>query len=571
MSRLMFRFVIWSVGSVLLAIAVDLGLRNWLPWPSQWLDIFILAGVTVPMLLLGGAYFFRRAQRQEWALRRHDARQWLYARRDPLTLADNRQALKEVIAALNREPVVHTSALFVLDLHDFQRINDACGHQVGDQVLREVARRLRATLSVHRHRRAGEDPHKRWLHAPRLVRVGSDELALWFSVWNRHADPEQLAREMLATLDASFQIEGLKFSLRGCVGYVIERSQVIDGSEWLTRANTATQQAKRLGAGHAVAFAKDQIDAMVRRHGLHQALQESLKTGAGFRLEYQPIVSLELRTLMGCEALLRWKHPEWGQISPAEFVPVAESSDLIRPLGRWVLSEAVRQLAEWQATAPASAMLRMKMSVNLSRAQLHDPALVQFINELLRKHAVAPSALRLEVTESLPLDDRDSIAALQRLRMLGVTLALDDFGTGYSSLSALLNLPIRSVKIDRQFVSGIDTCPFRQALVSGVLRVAEVMNLDVVAEGVEREEESETLHRLGCHYIQGWLVSRSLPPTAFADSWLQPFGSKPELKPNDPVSPCQKRDCELNRFESCPKPCASTDHATEPVVVNQTF
>ena len=521
-SSLVRRFVTWSLGSVLLAIAVDVALRLTIPMRYQWFDVLILSGITVPLLLVGGVHFLRRAALQERALRRRDARQWAHARRDLLTQADNRQALEEVIAHLNHERPGLNAALFVLDLHEFQHVNDACGHAVGDDVLREFSRRLRGVLFDHRAPRVECDAQQRWLTEARVVRVGSDEIALWMPGLSDPALVQRVAQDLLATLDEPFEVGGLKLNLRGHLGYVLAQTGQQTGSDWLTRANVATQHAKQKGEGLAVAFVQEHLEAMVRRHDLQHALQEAVKQGTGFYLEYQPIVSLELRTLMGCEALLRWKHPEWGPISPAEFIPVAESSDLIRHIGRWVLAEAMRQMARWQKEAPLSAMLRMKMSVNLSRAQLHDPDLVPFVAQLLHDLRMPASALRLEVTESLPLDDPTSRAALEKLSGLGVPLALDDFGTGYSSLSALLNLPLRGVKIDRQFVKGIDRCLSRQTLVTGVVKLADIMGLEVVAEGVEHEAEAHMLVSLGCHQMQGWLVSRSLVAEAFEAQWLAP-------------------------------------------------
>ncbi len=555
-SQLMKKFIGWSVASVVAAIALDVWLINQFPLASPWLHVVVLSCVTIPMLLLWGQFFVRQAKRQEWSIRRRDARQWMSTRRDPLTQADNRHAFKELLSAMNRDMSGSPAALFVLDLHDFQRVNDACGHRVGDEVLRETCRRLRSPLFAHRQWVKATDPYTRWLNQPRVVRVGSDELALWFPHWPATADAQLAAQDILNAIEKPYRVAGFNLHIRGSVGYVTDRTGQLEGSDWLTRANMATQQAKRLGTGHAVAFCDEQMEGMRRRHGLLQALQDTLQTGKGFSLEYQPIVSLELRALMGCEALLRWKHPQWGWISPAEFIPIAEGSDLIRPLGRWVLKEAVGQLAEWNRRMPASAMLRMKMSVNLSRDQLHDPELIPFVEHLLKTSRVPASALRLEVTESLPLDDRKSVETLQQLRLLGLSLALDDFGTGYSSLSALMNLPIRSVKIDRVFVSGIDGCSFRQALVAGVLRVAQEVGLDVVAEGIEREEEAAMLAKMGCHQMQGWLVSRSLPAQEFASRWLSPMGDQPVLIPLERSTGCQDTDCGLKSFGHCPSPPA---------------
>ena len=546
------RFLLLSVGSVMLAIATDLWLRYWAPETSLWLVGLILIGVTLPLLGWGARHFVRQARLQENALRRQDARQRRLARRDRLTQADNRLAFEEHVALLNQDPSGKPSALFVLDVYDFQRINDACGHDVGDEVLRETCQRLRALLATHAKSSKVRSGGGRSLQPARVIRVGSDELALWLPEWTVATDAQQVAQDILNTLDKPFRFKGLNLHIRGNVGYAIDGTRQLDSSQWLSRANLATQHAKRLGPGHTAAFSSEQAQAMVRRHTLLEALQESLESGEGLSLEYQPLVSLELRTLMGCEALLRWKHPVLGSIAPSEFIPVAEGSDLIHPLGRWVLREAVEQLAVWQSTVPVAAMLRMKVSVNLSRIQLLDSKLVTCLAELLQQHRVPASALRLEVTESEPLDDPECLQTLNQLRQLGVSLALDDFGTGYSSLSAMLNLPIRSVKIDRHFVAGIDTCPYRQALVAGVLRVAEAMGLDVVAEGVEREEEASVLTTMGCHHMQGWLVSRSLPAVEFARQWLQVAGPMPAVMP-DSTHGCQASACELAQFEQCPR------------------
>lgn len=556
MSHLLRRFMGWTIASVFAAIVMDIYLGNLYPDRSYWLHILILMGITLPLLLLGGTHFTRQAMLQERALHRRDARHWRQARRDPLTLADNRQALKEAIARLNQVRPGVQAALFVLDLHEFQRINDACGHRVGDDVLREAGQRLRSTAFAHslHDDDSAVHPRMRGMHAPRLVRVGSDELGIWFPLWPAGKSPSDVAHDMLWVLQKPFAVAGLQLYVRGNVGYVMHTAGQVSASDWLTRANAATQQAKRLGVGRHAAFEPEQIDALVKRLGIQQALQACVCDGSGFTLEYQPIVSMELKTLMGCEALLRWKHPEWGDVSPASFIPIAEGSDLIRPLGRWVLRQAIRQMAAWRAQMPVAAMLRLKVSVNLSRAQLHDPELAPLIEQLLEEYEVPASALRLEVTESLPLDDPDSLATLERLRQLGTTLALDDFGTGYSSLAALLNLPVRCVKIDREFISGIDTCPYRQALVSSVVRVAEVMGLEVVAEGIEQEAEARKLQALGCRQIQGWYVSRALPPDVFAQRWLQAPAaqSEPEPETNRAPSSCDPSACTLNRFGSCP-------------------
>lgn len=560
LSWLLSRLIAWSVASVLLAIVVDVSVRHFWPTPDYWLDVLILAGVTLPLLIVGGVHFVRRAAAQERTLREQERQTLQQARRDPLTGADNRQALTEAVAELNRQRPGLMAALFVLDLHEFQRINDACGHEVGDEVLREVARRLRTLLFAYGKWALPQEPKAGSLLSARLVRVGSDELALWLPDWSATAAASRVAEDLLAALDGPFQVGELTLHMRGSVGYVVDRLGGLTGNEWLTRANAATQQAKRIGVGQHAAFADEQIQAMVRRHGLHQALQASLHGDTGFWLQFQPIVSIDRRRLVGCEALLRWRHPHGGEVSPAEFIPVAEGSGLIRPLGRWVLARAVAQLAQWRRRPDLAVAPGFKISVNVSRAQLHAPDLVAYLESLLHAHEVPAGQLRLEVTESLPLDDLDSLITLERLRGLGVSLALDDFGTGYSSLSALLNLPIRSVKIDRHFVEGIDRCPNRQALVAGVVRVAQVMRLEVVAEGIEQAAEAHTLRELGCHHMQGWFVSRALDAEAFASQWLVPAAAEAPTPCTAATAVplaatvCDGQACQLPRFHACPQP-----------------
>lgn len=524
LSQLLRRFVVWAVGSVVLGLALDVAVRHYLPRPDFRLDLLIIAAVTLPLLFAGGQLFVQRALKQERALHWQQARNWLRARRDPLAWADNRLAFGETVQQLKRtQPGVH-AGLFLLDLHDFQRINDACGHTVGDAVLRQTARRLRQVLRDY----AAEHPlartaARRWTR-PRLVRVGSDEFACWLPLWQASDKAERWATRMLGCLQEPMTIGTMRLHVNGNVGHLvggIDEPGLQLGQEWLTRVNAAVQQAKRLGAGQATAFSCEQLNAMVRRHEVHLALEAALKDGTGLRLDYQPIVSVKDRHLLGCEALMRWQHPQWGTVSPAEFIPVAEGSDLIRPLGRWVLSEGIRQLARWRADLALPGAARLRLSLNLSRAQLLDAELVGFVEAELQRHKVPPRCLCLEVTESLPLDDVACVQALQALRRLGLAVALDDFGTGYSSLSALLNLPLDSVKIDRHFISGIDTCTHRQSLVAAVVRVAQGMQLNVVAEGIEQAAEAQTLTALGCHHMQGWLISAGIDAQAFARRWLQ--------------------------------------------------
>ena len=229
------------------------------------------------------------------------------------------------------------------------------------------------------------------------------------------------------------------------------------------------------------------------------------------RVHYQPIVSVQDASVIGAEALLRWQHPEHGLVPPAEFIPLAEETDLIVPFGRWVLEQATAQVALWQASAGISVPLRV--SVNVSARQLVDDHLLGLITELLRRHSIEPSQLILEVTESVLLDDTEErVTVLRRLQALGIRLALDDFGTGYSSLAYLRRLPFDLLKLDRSFVSGLDQTATDPQIAAAVIEMARALGMTVVAEGVETPEQLACLRRLGCQFAQGYYFAKPMPP-----------------------------------------------------------
>ncbi|TSE26787.1 putative signaling protein [Tepidimonas sediminis] len=508
---------LWSVLSVLLAMVLDLTLRlTWLesPW---WLEAALLGGVTLPLLGLGWRFFLRRTAARERALLRQRHRAQRQAQRDALTGCLHRGGLVERIDRLNTLAPGVPCGLFVLDLHDFQRVNDACGHAAGDAVVRAVADRLRRLAAQWRHRSEYADAPAVARATLAVVRIGSDELGLWLPGCETDGSAHQTAAALLACLQEPVRVGDLTLHLQGNVGWVLAASGPLPGHEWLTRADAALQHAKRQGPGHAAPFEDEHRALLVRQHALHQALLTTLRQdGLGLALQYQPLVALDDGRLVGCEALLRWHHPQHGPVSPAEFIPVAEGGGLMEALGRWVLQQAVAQLAAWRRRGATGWYL----AVNVSRVQLLDPSLPALVRETLQYHHVPPGALCLEITESQPLDDPATRAALQRLRELGVRLALDDFGTGYSSLSALTELPLHAVKIDRRFVDGIENCPYRQALVDSVVRLAGVIGLNVVAEGIETAAQAERLRALGCQHVQGWHISRALDAHVFAEHWL---------------------------------------------------
>lgn len=512
LSQPMERFVWRVLWFVVGAVALDVLAQHQFAQSSPWAELAVHAAILVPVLAWGGFYFTQQTLRYERALLRRDARLWFQSERDPLTRAFSRTSLATRIDEHARVAADGKATLLVLDLHDFQRINDACGHKVGDGVLREVCDRLRKVLAqwpVPVGQRA------------LVARVGADEFAFWVPQLADDAQAQQLGEKALAAIEAPVLVGGQTLQMRACVGYVIDAVKRRRGIDWLTQCNTALQLAKRRGTGAVVPFALSQRDDMVRRHQVQEALRADLTQGVGLQLYFQPVLSVDDGRLWGCEALLRWHHPTLGDVSPVEFIPVAEGCDLIHPLGRWVLEKAIAQLAQWRRTGGAGLTPGFKMSVNISRSQLRDPTLPATIEAALLAHGIEPDALELEITETLPLDEEETLEALQRLRQLGLMLALDDFGTGYSSLSVLLKLPFQTVKIDKQFVHGIDAVAHRRALLEGVIRTAELMGMAITAEGIERSEDARVLAELGCHRIQGWLVGRPTGPHAFALDWLR--------------------------------------------------
>jgi EAL domain-containing protein (putative c-di-GMP-specific phosphodiesterase class I) len=278
----------------------------------------------------------------------------------------------------------------------------------------------------------------------------------------------------------------------------------------LRDADAAMYRAKARGRARV-----EVADAELHAHSLSQLelesqLREAVENGE-LRLHFQPIVVMESRELVGFEALLRWEHPGRGLIGPEEFIPLAEQTGMIMPVGGWALREGCRQMREWRGAYPEAH--RLWLSVNLSSRQFLHPQLVQEIHGVLAETGFPPDRLRLEITESVIMDDPATVTqVLQRLRESGIRMALDDFGTGYSSLAYLHRLPLDTLKIDRSFVHQMHTDPALQAVIQTVISLSDSLRLDTVAEGVETDEDARALHRMGCRLGQGFLFSRPVPP-----------------------------------------------------------
>ncbi len=412
---------------------------------------------------------------------------------DPLTGLPNRRLLTTrldaTLAAVGEDDQV---AVALLGLDQFQKINDSLGPAAGDTMLTAVARRLEAAL----------------LPSETLARFGGDEFAVVGADAARTADAEDLVRRLLAAFDAPFTIGAREFHMSASIGSILSRPD--DDADTLLRdVDAAVHRAKESGRARAVHFDETFQIRNRRRLELETELRAALDREQ-LHVVYQPVVRLaDLRTA-GFEALLRWTHPVLGVISPEEFMPIAEATGLIVPIGDWVLRQAVDQAAAWRHDDPASPIW---VAVNLSARQLERPELVDEVIDALAGSSIPVAALHLEVTESILVEDIEhSLQTITALHDLGITISIDDFGTGYSSLSYLKRLPIDTLKIDRSFVNGLGTVPDDTSIVRTIVSLADTLDLEVIAEGVEDETQLRALKELACTYGQGFLWSAGIGP-----------------------------------------------------------
>ncbi|MEV7866490.1 EAL domain-containing protein [Streptomyces sp. NPDC088124] len=391
--------------------------------------------------------------------------------------------------------------LCYLDLDGFKAINDSLGHSSGDRLLVEVADRLQSCATAQ-----GE----------MVARIGGDEFVALTTGPGTEGKVTDLADRILNVLSTPVRLEGREFTVRGSIGIVEGPSAGRSPAEVLRSADITMYRAKAAG-GNRYELADPEADARaITRHGLTTALPTALERGEFF-IEYQPLVDLDDGTVHGAEALVRWSHPQHGVLGPDRFIPLAEHTGLIVPLGRWVLEQSVRQARFWQQELPEGALGGpLRINVNLSPAQLHHPGLVADTVEVLERIGLPPGSLCLEVTESALIGaDEDLLKPLRQLAEMGVDIALDDFGTGYSNLANLRRLPVSVLKLDRSFTQGMQQHPADPVdlkIVEGIVSLAHSLELAVTVEGVETGAQAEQLRRLGCDTAQGWYYARPGPP-----------------------------------------------------------
>ena len=420
------------------------------------------------------------------------------SRYDQLTGLPNRQLLETYfgVARVAAERSGHRLALLCFDLDHFKQVNDTLGHGAGDLALREVAERLRAGLGP----------------GDTLSRHGGDEFLILHTLVTDQGGVDDLVETMLARLAPPFQLGEHRVSVATSVGISLYPD---DGGSFdllFRKADTALFEAKRRGRNAVAYFDAAMTDDAIERLALHADLRQALARRE-FSLQYQPFVELASGRIVGGEALLRWHHPELGQVPPGRFIPIAEESGLIVPIGKWVLREVCRQNAEWRAAdGPA-----LCLAVNVSALQLRATGFVEMVAETLAEFALPPEALEIELTESMLISEADRmLEVVDRLKALGVRLSIDDFGTGYSSLAYLQRLKVDKLKVDRSFVNNIAVSEDDGAIVTAILQMAETLRLTTIAEGVETIEQAEFLKSHGCRECQGYLFSRPVAAGQFA-------------------------------------------------------
>ena len=457
---------------------------------------FLLEWYIVPLRNDAGEITHWMASQRDVTERRAMEEQLRYqAFHDPLTDLPNRalltDRLEHALVRTNRRE--GRLAVLFMDLDNFKVVNDSLGHEAGDSFLVEVAKRLRTCLRP-------EDT---------LTRFGGDEFAVLLEDLSDAKQAARVAERIIEQLREPIVVEGREVFATVSIGIVLAASSQDLPRDLLRKADIAMYRAKEKGKAGYEVFDPSMNTRVLKRLESESDLRRALRQQE-FKVYYQPKVLLETGGIVGLEALVRWEHQERGLVSPAEFIPLAEENGMIVPIGGWVLEEACRQLREWQILYPGDPPL--VMCVNVSGRQFRHPGLTRDVAQVLRETRLEPGTLDLEITEDVLVEDvRSTGATLHRLKRLGVKLIIDDFGTGYSSLSYLKRLPLDFLKIDRSFVEGLGKDPKDEGIVSAVIDLAHVLDMEAIAEGVETAEQAARLRNLGCPLAQGYRFSKPLP------------------------------------------------------------
>ena len=418
---------------------------------------------------------------------------------DELTRLPNRRLLSDRLEHAVATAKRHQNMLAVLylDLDGFKLVNDTLGHSTGDQLLRQVSDRLRRRI------RASDT----------LARIGGDEFTVIAPDLHGARDASVLANDLMAELVEPFRVNEHELTLTASVGISLYPEHALQPEQLIQQADTAMYVAKSAGKNRAMFYTADAGDAVRERLELENQLRGALERGEK-AVHYQPEFEAVSRRLLGFEALARWRHPTLGMIPPLKFIPIAEETGLIMPIGAWVMEQACREAVRWRTVCGRP----IKVAVNVSSVQLLREDFVETVTGVLNRTGLEPHLLQLELTESMLMPGRnEATARMLELRALGVSMAVDDFGTGYSSLNYVHRLPFDCLKIDRSFLAQIDTARDPQTVMRSLVSMAHGLNMKVIVEGVETPEHWRLVCEIGCDEIQGFMFGR---PTAEPDQFL---------------------------------------------------
>lgn len=425
--------------------------------------------------------------------RAHEKAVQKLAQQDQLTGLPNRvlllDRLRQAIAVAKRYD--RQVALMSLNLDRFKQINNSLGHNVGDALLQQVAGRL--ALGVR--------------SSDTVSRLGGDEFVILLPEISSTRDVAMIADKMISHIAHPYLIDEQELVISPSVGICLFPDDGEEPDKLLRNADAALFNAKESGGRCYKFFTPEMNTRAAERLALESRLRRAIEKGE-FQLHYQPQIDLQSGKIIGCEALIRWQHPELGMVPPAEFIPIAEDSGLIVSIGEWVMREAAEQVRRWQADGLDS----FHVAVNIASPHFQQPDFTDHVAAILQETGLAPKYLELEVTESMLMDDRTlNLDTLTRLKKMGLRLSIDDFGTGYSSLAYLKRFPVDTLKVDRSFVKDTPAADDDAAIASAIIAMAHSLRLEVVAEGVETSSQLEFLKAHGCEYVQGYLISRPVP------------------------------------------------------------
>lgn len=453
--------------------------------------------ITVGMLKEGERRIYIGALRDITERREHEERLRYLATRDPLTRMPNRRLFTERLedAIARADDTGNKFAVLYIDLDHFKNINDAMGHVIGDMVLQAVGQRLEEC--VH--------------DGDTVAHLAADEFPIILNGVESRAEAEMMAADILKRLAEPFTIDGKEIYTSGSIGIVLYPDNAGDIGELMRNVDTAAHQAKKQGRD-TFQFYSERLSAEVqRRLEVETALRRALEEDE-FDLHYQAMVELETRKIIGAEVLLRWNSEALGTVLPDEFVPIAEETGLIVPIGDWVLKTACREAAKWMKLIADP----VHVGVNLSALQFLYGNLIESIEKALRNSGLPAELLDVELTESMLVKNpEETILTLNTLKGMGITVSMDDFGTGYSSLSYLTRFPLDTLKVDRSFVTNLPEDRDAAAIARAIVSMAKNLDLRIVAEGIETESQVGFLHALGCHVGQGFLFGRPVPAGEF--------------------------------------------------------